>query len=366
MRKNAPAAVAAVLSAILALGPGCKTSSTPPPPPPVKVEQSGAISDIFSGSPISGMEISGADTLVTTDGAGNYTIKYTQGTTPVLTMSHGNYITRKTFPGHGPNYRNIPNTVDLTTLNEECRATQGVSQRWTSRPPVYITSINGTAIPPQLETLIRSIVNNDFPKLTDGYFTGLTITKELNYSNVPTTNAFVFNYNKSQTFNAENDTRSGNVISYAKVSLGGYNGQKTTWPWNEVMHEAGHGLGLDHTTTSESVMAQGVKTMTSLPLLDQHNSSIKYARPAGNSSPDNDPAVADAWGVAVSTYDEAVMNEGSSTGFFDFDPTGMRDTMRSRQYNMRRDQIMREDQARLKAYEQERINAPAGTKGARN
>src|SRR5512135_3035834 len=76
---------AGVLGLYMATAPMACSSPTgpePPPPPPTKITLTGKVLDLLNNMPISGAEISGADSTVTTDGTGQYALKFNSGTTP--------------------------------------------------------------------------------------------------------------------------------------------------------------------------------------------------------------------------------------------------------------------------------------------
>ena len=307
----------AMMTAFLGAGIGCKSSnsSPSPTPPPLKVTQSGTVKDIFSDQPLVGMIITGADSPATTNSRGEYTITYTKGTAPVLTMTKAGYVTRTTFPAHGPDYHNIPDSFNVTEFNNICR-NGGQTHRWSTdpakKPKVYITSLDRSAVPSQLKSVIKTVVNTYLPQITNNALTSLSIIEELDYSKVPTNNAFVFLYSNKDVGNDEVDDNS-TLLNYVRVELGGSNagGSAHFFAGDEVLHEAGHGVGFTgHASTRNSIMWQPGGRASSPTTLDIQNGTVLYDRPPGNSAPDNDPsAVASAAMMGVMTYEQALKDQ---------------------------------------------------------
>jgi hypothetical protein len=355
------------LAILVGLGIDCKSSDSkppPPPPPPVKVTQTGRITDIFSKQPISGVTIAGADSTVTTNANGEYTFTYTKGTAPVLTMDKAGYVTRTTFPAHGPDYHNIPDGFNMAEFDKIVRP-GGKTQRWSfdpARKPVfYITSYTQDPVPKDLKNRIRDVILNDLPKISS-IFGGAEIKDEPDFSKVPKENAFVFCFSKSGTGAGCHSDDNGYLRYYAEVALGGSDawGDDNTINITRsvIVHEAGHGVGFNGHATNQknSVMFQG-NGPSSLTQLDIQNGTVLYDRPAGNSSPDNDPsAVASVAMEGVTSFEQMMDNEGPDLS----DPLGTRMFLKPREWMLYERELQRAkmvNDKQLMEYEQERVRA---------
>ncbi len=353
----------------------CKSSNPappPPPPPPIKVTQTGRITDILSKHPLSGVTIAGADSTATTNANGDYSLTYTKGTAPVLTMSKANYVTRTTFPAHGPDYKNIPDSFNMTEFNNICR-NQGSTVRWSTeqsnKPVFYITSFTKDPVPQDLKNIIYDVIRNDLPKISNNFFSGASIIEEPDYNKVPTSGAFVFIYDKKAVGSSEISNENGNERYYARVELGGSNANDSEHIFNKsiVLHEAGHGVGFTgHASAQNSIMWQDGDRAPSPTQIDVNNGAVLYDRPVGNSSPDNDPSAV-ASSAMAGTYEEAVESATEGSGSF-ADPMGVTGEInrlrmlknmpwewREYENTLRDAQMLNEKQ--LKAYEAQR-NAP--------
>jgi hypothetical protein len=313
---------ATVIATYIGAGIGCRSPNGPEPPqPPTKVTQTGRITDIFNSQPLAGLTITGADNQVTTNSNGDYSFTYTKGTAPALIMTLAGYVTRTTFPAHGPDYHNIPDSFNMSEFNKICR-NEGPTHRWSTdpakKPTVYITSKDGSAVPSQLKNIIHTVVSTYFPQITNNTFTGLSIVEELDYSKVPTSNAFVFVYIKNGVGDSELDNQNNNIIYYTRIDLGGSNADGSEHIFGaEVMHEAGHGIGFTgHASTQNSIMWQGGGKPDAPTALDIQNGTVLYDRPAGNSAPDNDPSAVASSGMA-GTYEWTVQSTNDNPSILD-------------------------------------------------
>jgi hypothetical protein len=128
--------------------------AAPPAPPPDKEILTGKITNIFGGpydTGIKNAKIECSEGSATTDGTGRYSVYYTKGTTPLLTITHPDYFTRKTFPQYGPDYTIIPTapyagpiySFSMEEFNNICRSQPHGTERWSlessNKPGVYIT-----------------------------------------------------------------------------------------------------------------------------------------------------------------------------------------------------------------------------------
>jgi len=300
--------------------------SPPEPAPPGKELLTGKISSIFGGPYDIGIRnaiIECSEDSATTDGAGRYSIYYTEGTTPLLTITHQDYFTRKTFPQYGPDYKIIPTPsaaglfffFSMEEFNNICRSQPHGTERWSlessNKPSVYITTDGNPE--PYLKDLIKDIVQNDLSAMTSSVFSGVAIN-EGRYNNRPTRNVIVYHFMKNFTeLNTIRELDATATIYYAIITMGGGAAIKR----GELSRASGRAIGFSgNASSTESIMCPNLGPFPDRPTLrDIANARLLYGRPTLNKAPDNDPAPPDAV-FSYQTYQDALEQEPRSI----FDP----------------------------------------------
>jgi hypothetical protein len=239
----------------------------------------------------------------------------------IKTQSATTNVLRKLLPAD-------TNYFDLNFYDHVFRSdgTTG-TKRWTTTPAVEIWTkkmkclvalrnlclqyeVTATPTPMYFESLIRAVVNIDFPQLTGNVISGVNITTKshapgtiLNFASELTSHTIYVAYmtRGSTSFGsasyAGTASTGGNVdgqITGSEIHLNSYfhAGHIGTY-----RHELAHALGWAH----PSVAAGSLTEYSSIPRpsvmdlpgiissWDKSHGAILYTRPAGSASPDTDP-----------------------------------------------------------------------------
>lgn len=301
---------------------GYEPISPPEPPPSGKEILTGKITSIFGGpynTGIRNVTIECSEDSATTDGTGRYAIYYTKGTTPLLTITHQDYVTRKTFPQYGPDYKIIPTPsaagfffdFSMEEFNNICRSQPHGTERWalesSNKPSVYITTDDNPE--PYLKDLIEDIVQRDIPQMTHSVLSGLAINEGL-YNNRPARDAIVYHFmNNSTGLNTIRELDATATIYYAIIMIGGEAAIKR----GVLSRATGRAIGFSgNATSAESLMYPHPSPFPDRPTqLDINNGILLYDRPTMNKDPDNDPTPSDAV-FSYQTYQDALEQEPRS------------------------------------------------------
>lgn len=313
-RKSGPMKSAALLVLALLVS-GCGSSSTaptptptpvPPPPTPASYVINGVVTATNGSQPLSGLSVDLNGQPTTTNGAGGFTYMLTSGATSRLTLAGAgivpraltvNTATARTLTvgaialGGGFDlafYRQlVRNTFDAPGTMEPLR-------RWTVNPSVYLRTVDdaGGLVEGKNLDIAEAAIRETAAIWTAGTLAIATVERGTG------TRAGIAGWITVQWLAAATSSRcgqahvglSGGTIDLFYKATGSCQCDGAIRP-RSVRHELGHAFGYWHTDNPADLMFASATVCDALPSTrERYHAAIAYARPIGNTDPDQDPS----------------------------------------------------------------------------
>ena len=274
--------------------------------------------DVLSGTAVSGATISGSGLATgTTDSAGSVTLTTTTSSTYGIDVARASYITRNTLikiPGNDAAISLIASSFNLTAFDQMFR--DGALRRWATTPALRVISrvVDFNQTGPTYtatEELFAQVdretaaanLSYGLPLLTGG---AIPVFSSVGTQEVAAGEAVTLATEGRITFarcrglSAARGAsgyaqilyiESTNVITGAMICID-RDFELTDNPQKLAvrLHELGHALGALHVTSIDNVLMTPTISVTDITTWDRDAAKIAYQRPAGNRSPDRDPA----------------------------------------------------------------------------
>lgn len=274
--------------------------------------------DVLNGAAVSGATVSGSGlTAGTTDSSGSVTLTTSTSSTYGIDVARSAYITRNTIikiPGADAAISLIASSFDLTAFDQMFR--DGALRRWASTPALRVISRvvdfnnNGSTYTATDEALtgaeidtITANMSYGLPLLTGGAlpaFAGVSTQAVASGEAVTLATEGRITFARCRGLSSARGAsgyaqilyiESTSVITGAMVCID-RDFELTNNPQGLAvrLHELAHALGALHVTSRSNVLMTPTISVTDITTWDRDAAKIAYQRPAGNRTPDRDPA----------------------------------------------------------------------------
>lgn len=312
-----------LIAALLALTAACSSSKRSgggdgsPTGPSASLTAKVHASDALSGAAVSGATVAGSGlTTGTTDSSGSLTLTTSTSSTYGIDVSSASYITRNTLlkiPGVDAPISLIRTNFDLAAFNEMFRA-QGL-QRWTAVPSLRIVSnvvefnttgptyiATGQALTATEISAITFDLAYGLPLLTGSVFPAFSSTSTMTVATGEAVTLLTegrITFARCSGLSAARDSagygqwlfRSDDVVTGGMLCIDrNFDMSGSSVGRGVRLHELGHALGYQHVTSKDDVLMTPRISVNDVSAWDRDAAKIAFQRPAGNRTPDRDPA----------------------------------------------------------------------------
>lgn len=297
-------------------GGGTTTPTTPTPAPATPLWSiTGTVTDTTSRAAIGGATITPSWGLaaVTTGAAGDFSLGSTSANPPTtpydLSVSASGYLTRKQWvtwqsgarSGIGLDLIRNAAPFSLDFYGQFVRGNFDQSGapwpvlRWNAAPNFYVKTVDqtGRAIEPEVLNVVLSSLARAVPIYTGGVYSAAAIESgtadraaATNWINV---NILRDASQRTLCGSSKIGANPGEITLYDDVCSCG----SVKIPGSVVLHEVGHAMGFFHVGDRSSVMYPTIpgNCPAGEPSANERfHATVAYARPRGNTEPDNDPS----------------------------------------------------------------------------
>jgi len=281
----------------------------------------GLVTDIISGAPLAGIEVSiPSEDTDTTSGSGQFSVAVSQGGVFTLRAGGGLYLKRKTYVSvnsfSAVDLALIPDGMgfDLSFFDHLFRWNgRSSTSRWTDEPTFEIWttkfrceegSENGACerlvatddnVPAVFISNAENVTNNDLKPLTGGFVRGRNVRRKSHDPGTVVTASQMLSPNIIVISLVENSFTGKSWAGWQTTGTSAiYSGRVQINSWHTsslclMSHEIAHTLGYHHPDGQYSVPKPSVMRCDGPTADDRLHGRILYLRPPGSRTPDEDP-----------------------------------------------------------------------------
>lgn len=271
----------------------------PVPVPPAQITLSGRVTATNGGQPLAGVQAALGANTVATDGAGGFSFQMLPAGTLALALTGSGIVPRSVYVAAGSSravavdaistagfdlnfYRQIArNAFEVPTFSQPLR-------RWTRNPNIYIQT---ASIDTRTLDMVEQVIREAVPQWTAGRYSVASVERgDGTRENQADWLTVKWNPANTGACGSANVGREGGWIELNPgtpwCACNGWTMRPTT-----VRHEVGHAMGFWHTESPADLMFAS-SSQCDMPITDRElaAAAITYARPVGNTDPDQDPS----------------------------------------------------------------------------